>query len=446
MLGTGGMGVVVAARHLQQGHEVALKMLLRSVAQEGESVARFLREGRAASVLRSPHAVRLLDFGETADGAPFLVMELLRGQDLGTYLEQRGPMPLGEVARLLTQACHALEEAHSRGIVHRDLKPSNLFLQEQPGQLPQLKILDFGISKFMGSDEMHHSLTGTRTTLGTPLYMSPEQVRNAKRVDTRTDVWSLGVLLQELLTGRPPFEASSFSGLCAAIIADAPVPIRDSWPGVPPEIEALVARCLEKDPARRLATVQEFAAILAPHAGVQLAPAPRASRSSLHEQEPTLAASHSDELVPSTERAPSQPAIAVSPGAENARSLVGVASSRSGQEPAPRRLPAAAALLLLLPVGFLAFRLGAGTAPPVPAAQPSATASAASLPPATTSAAPASSPPPSLSAQPPSASSPPSPPTAASSAPAARPPSPASRPPTTKRPGPGYSPTNDDRK
>jgi serine/threonine-protein kinase len=451
VLGVGGMGVVVAARHTGQGSEVALKMLQPSAARDGESVGRFLREGRAASVLRSPHAVRLLDFGETEDGAPFLAMELLRGQDLSSYLEARGPMPLGEAARLLLQACHALEEAHGRGIVHRDLKPSNLFLVEQEGQPPLLKVLDFGISKFMGADEMHASLTGTQTTLGTPLYMSPEQVRNAKRVDTRTDVWSLGVLLQELLTGRPPFEATSFSGLCAAIIADPPAPIREAWPEVPPEIEDLLARCLEKDPSRRLASVAEFSAILAPHAGVQIAPAPRtSSRISLGPEDATVAAPA--ETLPPTDRAPanSPAASSLRSGGSQAVSLAGVASS-----PRPSRTPSGTlrrlyplAALLLLPLGAFALWSRFSPVNPLPAASGVASISSGGEPPP--------APPPARSEAPaaPSASlssaptaDPPAAVLLASASAASRPPAPpASRPPATRRPEKGYSPTSDDRK
>jgi serine/threonine-protein kinase len=448
VLGVGGMGVVVAARHLAQGHEVALKMLQRSAALDGESVGRFLREGRAASVLRSPHAVRLLDFGETEEGAPFLAMELLRGQDLSSYLEARGPMPLGEAARLLLQACHALDEAHGRGIVHRDLKPSNLFLVEQEGQPPLLKVLDFGISKFMGADEMHASLTGTQTTLGTPLYMSPEQVRNAKRVDTRTDVWSLGVLLQELLTGRPPFEATSFSGLCAAIIADPPAPIREAWPEVPPEIEELLARCLEKDPSRRLASVAEFASILAPHAGVNMAPAPRtSSRISLGPEDATVAAPH--ETLPPTDRAPAAPSVASSlrSSGSQARSLAGVASSPRpslASSSTPRRFYPLAALLLLPLGAFALWSRSSAVAPPAASGAaalssgveaPPARSEAPAIPSAALSSGPAVDPPAAVSAS------------ASASAVTSRPSvAPAQRPPATRRPEKGYSPTSDDRK
>jgi serine/threonine-protein kinase len=269
VLGVGGMGVVVAARQLHLEREVAIKCLLPQAASNPEAVARFLREGKAAALLKSEHVVRVFDVGvgELGNGVgPYMVMEFLEGEDLSTTLEKRGPLPLGEAAELLLQACEAVGEAHSAGIVHRDLKPANLFVIRRPDGSPFIKVLDFGISKIIDevAEAEAQSLTGTRSTLGTPVYMSPEQVRSAKKVDSRTDIWALGSILQELLTGAPPFDAPTLTGLCAMIIADQPTPLRDLCPDIPPEIDELVAACLEKDVNRRLPSVAEFGNALAP--------------------------------------------------------------------------------------------------------------------------------------------------------------------------------------
>ena len=220
VLGIGGMGVVVAARHMQLGQSVAIKFLRRSAATSPESVNRFLREARASVGLQSAHVVRVMDVGTLDDGLPFMVMEHLNGTDLGQSLEMRGVLPVAEAVDCLVQAMDAVAEAHSLGIVHRDLKPSNLFLTARTDGSPLVKVLDFGISKGVDTGGQRVDLTSTSMVLGSPLYMSPEQVRSTKSVDTRTDVWALGVILYELVAGVPPFEAETVTGLVGSSRVD----------------------------------------------------------------------------------------------------------------------------------------------------------------------------------------------------------------------------------
>jgi len=271
VLGSGGMGVVLCATHLALGQRVAIKVLTVSDEDErrDEARERFLREGRATAALVSDHVVRVYDVGTLASGAPFMVMELLRGQDLARTLLEQGPMRIERACDCVRQAAEAIACAHAQGIVHRDLKPSNLFLTQRSDGTPLVKVLDFGISKTTGLEQERASsdLTAERSVLGTPFYMSPEQVRDAKAVDLRTDIWSLGLILHELLSGSPAFEGSSLPGLCAAIAADPPAALRLKRSEVPPEIEAIVLKCLEKDPARRIQTARELVERLLPWTG-----------------------------------------------------------------------------------------------------------------------------------------------------------------------------------
>jgi eukaryotic-like serine/threonine-protein kinase len=268
LVGRGGMGVVVAARHVQLGQVVAIKLLTLPPDEErrDEAVARFLHEAQAAARLQNDHVVRIYDVGQLDDGLPFMVMELLTGSDLGTMLDERGALPEAEAVDYVLQACAGIAEAHQMGIVHRDLKPSNLFVTRRSDGLPLLKVLDFGISKQLSdaSGEAVASLTNTRTLMGSPHYMSPEQIRDARRVDARADIWALGIILQELLTDAPVFRGESFPGVCAAIVADPPMPVRTMRPDVSERLEAIIDRCLEKDVRRRYQTVAELAAELSP--------------------------------------------------------------------------------------------------------------------------------------------------------------------------------------
>ena len=259
LLDSGAMGHVVSARHELLGHQVAIKVIKRDVAKRHEMVERFVREARTMASLQHDNVVRALDCGTLADGKPYVVMELLSGRTLREELNRRGPLPIEEAVDFILQACDGLTAAHAKGIVHRDLKPSNLFLTGAT-----VKILDFGISKLPKTSEHEPSLTDTSVMLGSPSYMSPEQVRLSKSVDVRADIWGLGVVLYTLLTGKLPFVAEGFSAICAAVVADAPASLRGYRPSVPEALEAVVLRCLEKSPEWRYADAAELARALGP--------------------------------------------------------------------------------------------------------------------------------------------------------------------------------------
>ncbi len=278
VVGSGGMGVVVAAEHLKLGRTVALKFLLKHACENHEAVTRFLREGQALASITSTHVARVMDVGTLEHGEPYLVMEYLEGSDLGVTLKQRGQLPLAEAVGYVLQVCEAVAEAHAKGIVHRDLKPSNLFLAEGADGVPLVKVLDFGISKAVvqqaetsapagGSDASTVAaayVTSTGALVGSPLYMSPEQIRNARRVDERTDIWSIGVILYELVCGAPPFQGETLSGTLAAVSADPPRPMHSLRASVPAELENVILRCLQKSPEQRFSTIAELARALEP--------------------------------------------------------------------------------------------------------------------------------------------------------------------------------------
>ncbi len=267
VLGIGGMGVVVAATHLQLGQLVALKFMLRAAMQFPDNVSRFEREARAAVRLRSDHVAKVTDVGRLDDGAPYMVMEFLEGEDVDRYLRREGPLPIQTAVDFVLQASEAIAEAHALGIVHRDLKPKNLFLTQRLNGEPLVKVLDFGVSKIVGAEEL--SLTQTTQVLGSPSYMSPEQLRASRDVDQRTDIWALGAILYELLTTTVPFPASTLTQLTAMVISEPPRPIETLRPDIPPELRAAILRCLEKPVDARFQTVADFAAALAPFAGAQ---------------------------------------------------------------------------------------------------------------------------------------------------------------------------------
>jgi serine/threonine-protein kinase len=265
VIGVGGMGVVVAARHEQLDQRVAIKLVRDQVLRNPEAVQRFLREARAAAKLKSEHAARVLDVGTLDSGVPYMVMEFLEGCDLAQMLEKRGPLPVDLAAEWVAQACEALAEAHAAGIVHRDLKPQNLFLARSVGGGTAVKVLDFGVSKSAEAlTGGPGALTRTRSMLGSPLYMAPEQMRSSRDVDARADVWALGIVLFELLTRRLPFEAETLPELCLKVVSEAPLQLSVVRPDVPATMCQIVARCLEKDRDRRFANAAELAAALGP--------------------------------------------------------------------------------------------------------------------------------------------------------------------------------------
>lgn len=265
-LGQGGMGIVYAARHELLGQRVAVKFLLPEIASNGDAVARFLNEARAASRIESDHVARVLDVGLAQGTLPYMVLEFLDGDDLAIVLGKRGPLPIAEVADFVLQAIDALAYAHALGIVHRDLKPSNLFLVRRQDGTARLKVLDFGISKLMGAQGLSGDITKTNALLGSPLYMSPEQLRDSKGVDHRCDIWALGVIAYELLTSHPPFMADNAVALFAAIQESEPMSLRARRPdaAIPPELEAAVLRCLRRSANERFTSVTELGAALVP--------------------------------------------------------------------------------------------------------------------------------------------------------------------------------------
>jgi len=283
VLGEGGMGIVVAAIHLGLDQRVALKMLRPELRRMPEVVERFQREARAASKIEGAHVAKVLDVGALDDGTPFMVMEHLEGSDLSSVRRGGLPLPPALAAGYVIEACEAIAEAHGLGIIHRDVKPANLFLAKKRSGKTEIKVLDFGISKIGGTGEADSGLTGSAVAMGSAEYMSPEQMLSARDVDTRADIWSMGVCLYELCTARGPFAGASLGDTCAQVIHGAPAPPRNVVPQIPPGLEAIILRCLDKDPAKRFASAAELAAALIPFAGraVEEAAAPRFSQPSL---------------------------------------------------------------------------------------------------------------------------------------------------------------------
>ncbi|MGE0870015.1 MAG: protein kinase [Kofleriaceae bacterium] len=257
-LGEGGMGRVLAASHLAIGSTVAIKVLKSSALSYPEVPKRFMREARAAGRLRSEHVVRVMDVGQLDSGEPYMVMEMLHGSDLATQLAN-GPIPSALAVEYIVQACEGLAEAHALGMVHRDIKPANLFVTRRSNGAPLIKLLDFGIATAATGD-IDHGLTTTQSVIGSPSYMSPEQLRAARDVDPRSDIWSLGVTLYELLSMRQPFVAPTLTALSLMIVGDPHPPLRH----IDPALHAVLDRCLAKNRDDRFQSVAELARALAP--------------------------------------------------------------------------------------------------------------------------------------------------------------------------------------
>jgi eukaryotic-like serine/threonine-protein kinase len=268
IIGEGGMGLVVSATHLGLDERVALKMLHPSARKSPEAVARFFQEAKAAAKLKSEHVAHVLDVSQRADGAPFIVMEFLRGNDLRSVLGIDGPLAVGTVADYMIQACEGLAEAHARGIIHRDIKPENLFLTERSEGWRIVKILDFGISKaLLSGSTLSAANIQTGAIMGSPSYMSPEQLRETSSVDHRTDIWALGAVMFELLTGKAPFDSSRpLTALILEILQNDPPLVSALKPHIPAELAAIVARCLAKERDQRFSTAADLAVALLPFA------------------------------------------------------------------------------------------------------------------------------------------------------------------------------------
>jgi serine/threonine protein kinase len=263
VLGEGGMGVVVAATNEALRQRVAIKLLRSGALANAKALGRFEREARAAASLRSNHVARVLDVGKLEDGRPYMVMEYLEGQDLGDVIDRPGEMPVHEAVDYVLQACEAIAEAHAAGIIHRDLKPTNLFLSRTVDGRPLVKVLDFGISKMEDAAE-DMSLTRTTEIIGSPSYMSPEQLRASKGVDVRTDIWAIGVILFELLTKKLPFQALTITELVAVVLTE-PVPdLSVDRPDVPQALGDAIHRCLAKKREDRFASVADLVRTIAP--------------------------------------------------------------------------------------------------------------------------------------------------------------------------------------
>ncbi|HEX6274620.1 MAG TPA: protein kinase [Polyangiaceae bacterium] len=446
VLGEGGMGVVVAAMHLQLDERVAIKFLLPGALHNPEAVARFAREARAAVKIKSEHVARVSDVGTLETGAPYMVMEFLQGRDLAAVLAHGGPLAPADAAEHVLQACEALAEAHALGIVHRDLKPANLFLAKRADGSPCVKVLDFGISKLTSasSSGADFGMTKTHAIMGSPLYMSPEQMSSTRSVDARADIWAVGAILYELTTGSVPFLADSMPLLCGMILQEAPLPPRARRPELPEAFDRLVLRCLEKDKNKRFQNVAELAVALAPFA-------PRNGTRSAQRIAKVLSAaglSSSDVDVPPVSSGAT--ASAATNPTESATHAWGKTLSTTGG----RAIGVLIALVLMAGGGALALFFNAKSA-----AAPAASESASSpAPPVTVEArgAPSAAPEPSSVATPPPsvstvitmpsvapASSEPATPVAVRSAPPARPrPGTSPRPATESRPAAAPRPTS----
>jgi serine/threonine-protein kinase len=373
LLGKGGMGAVYEARHARLGRRVAIKFLLPELAARPEILRRFENEAVAAGGLEHPNLVAVIDLGRATDGSAYLVMEFLRGEDCARLVRRLGPLPATRAVNIVLQACRGVAVAHDAGIVHRDLKPENLFLTDAGDGGDQIKVLDFGIAKLRPVDGQAATRTGS--TFGTTHYMSPEQARGASDVDARTDVWALGVVLYELLSGRKPFDSEQPLGVIHQILNATPPGLGAVRPGLLRGLVAAVERALRKDADQRFPSIRALASALEPFAGQARAGG---------EPEPAGA------TRPTPATAPSEPVLRRGLG---------------------RR--AGTALALLGAVGIVAVSLlGArGKAPPPAVPPPVATASPAPAAPATNAAAvpPAAPPPPPAAKTPPAGPAAPAP-------------------------------------
>ena len=270
-LGRGGFGVVMRARHLAIDQMVAIKVLTAAGTDDPrewhEDAARFKREGQATAALRSEHVVRILDVDVLPNGSPYMVMEYLEGETLHVTIHTRGPLSVGETADHMVQVLAALAEAHAAGIVHRDLKPANVFITQGAGGTMVAKVLDFGVSKIAAHSGIGAGaapITRTGAVIGTVAYMAPEQMLDAKRVDARADVWSVGIMLFELLTKKTPFGTMDDPNIVTTMLTKPPMSLAALRPDVPPALEKIVLRCLEKAPQKRYSTAAALASALEP--------------------------------------------------------------------------------------------------------------------------------------------------------------------------------------
>jgi serine/threonine-protein kinase len=349
------MGVVTAATHVGLDQHVAIKFLLPEAMRQEEAVERFLREAKVAAKVKSEHVARVSDVGKLdPGGVPFIVMEYLEGSDLGVLIAEQGKLPIEDVCEIGLQACEALAEVHAAGIVHRDLKPSNLFVTWRADGSPCLKLLDFGISKFTVHPDdasVDPALTATATIMGSPSYMSPEQLRSTKEVDARTDVWALGAVLYEAVTGKPAFRGETVPQVCFMIGSEEPAAPSSLRAEIPPELERILLACLDKNAETR-ATVVDLARVLAvyapPRAQASLErveavlgapPGPRLPQRSRAFSGELQVASASPNAKPSRKTQPSAPAVRDPLPAEIARTQASWHDDRHKSPRGARRVP-----------------------------------------------------------------------------------------------------------
>jgi serine/threonine-protein kinase len=262
IIGMGGMGVVVAATHLELDERVAIKFLLPQALSSTEAVNRFTREARAAVKIKSQYVARTLDVGRLEDGSPYIVMEYLEGADLAAQLNRNGPLSLAAATTFMLQSCEALADAHALGIIHRDLKPANLFVTRLSDGSECIKVLDFGISKLTNTGNAAGLVTNTAAMMGSPTYMAPEQMLSARDADAQSDIWSLGVTFYELLTGARPFSGETIPQLCEHVRTLPTPSVRALRPSLPAGVDNVIERCLEKARERRYANVAQLAQAL----------------------------------------------------------------------------------------------------------------------------------------------------------------------------------------
>ena len=392
-LGDGGMGVVVAAVHVKLGERRAIKMMRPEIVLNAESSRRFLREAQAAARLKSDHVAKVYDVDELDDGVPYMVMEYLEGADLAAVLASGGALPPAEAVLYVRQACAGLAEAHAAKLVHRDIKPSNLFLTQRADGAPSIKVLDFGIAKAVHGDEgaKKSAMTARGLLLGTAAYMSPEQMDGEVTIDARTDIWSLGVTLFELLSGKLPFEAEGFMKLYGLITEGDPRPLLELAPDTPPDLAAIVLRCLAKSRDDRPATALDLSTALAPFsaaAGAGVATARAVAALQARRFAPTA-------LAPAASAEALQPTVA-----EPARRADPARTPGSPPPHASRLARSAAAGAIALGVAAVIISLRSGAVAPAssssvtPIAQPASASAAptATAPPPRIEPAPAGSP------------------------------------------------------